>query len=109
MKLFLIITLAITLLSGCAQPLNSNAVSVRVTNNPDVVKQCTFKGQVKATSNWGGFAAQGIAQESIYNSLRNEASKVGGDTVFANPQVGMGGAYALGEVYLCELVNKDNG
>ncbi|MDU0113277.1 DUF4156 domain-containing protein [Psychrosphaera aquimarina] len=105
MKLFLIITLALTLLSGCAQPLNSNATSVRVTNNPDVVKQCVFKGQVKATSNWGGFAAQGVAQESIYNSLRNEAVKIGGNTVFANPQVGMGGAYALGEAYDCKLVN----
>lgn len=70
---------------------------VRVTSNPDVVKNCKFLGNVKATSGWGGSAGTGLAGSNTEKTLQNKTAALGGNVVF----VVASGIHASGESYAC--------
>lgn len=73
------------------------ANAVRMTSNPDVVRNCKFVGNVRATSGWGGHAGTGIAGHNTDVALREKTAKLGGNTVF----VVASGIHAAGEAYSC--------
>jgi hypothetical protein len=71
---------------------------VRVTSNPDVVKGCTFLGNVKATSGWGGPAGTGLASSNTEKTLQNKTAALGGNVLYEIQS----GIHASGEAYRCE-------
>src|ERR1041385_3096681 len=74
------------------------AQKVRVTSNPDVVRNCEFLGNVKAMSGWGGPAGSGIAGHNIEETLKQRTHDLGGNVVFV---VGNAGSKGTGEAYRC--------
>jgi hypothetical protein len=92
-----IMIVAISLLTGCAR-LSYEGAEVRITSNPDIVKGCTFLGNVKSTSGWGGSAGTGLALSNNEKTLQNDTAYLGGNVVFI---VGSG-IHSTGEAYRCE-------
>ena len=72
--------------------------AVRVTTNPDVVRGCTFLGNVE-TGVWGTLAG-GNTRSSYANEkwLRQDTEKLGGNVVYINSNDRSG---ASGEAYRC--------
>lgn len=84
---------------GCAT-LSPEAQAVRITTNPDVVRPCRYIAQVRGadglSTNYGA-----LARDNATADLKNEASKVGANTVFLNSSSDKIGAVQLGEAYSC--------
>jgi len=88
------------LLAGCAST-SPEAERVRVTNNPDVVHQCKFLGNVHASSGWGGLAGS-LGEADVETDLRQKTADLKGDTVYiVNASSNRGGARGIGEAYRC--------
>lgn len=89
--------------SGCATTLTNKGAFVRVTNQPEEVKNCRYLGQITSSSSWGGFAATGLGFESAMNELKNKAAEMGADVlltqVISNT---MGGTRMIGDAYRCK-------
>lgn len=96
MRVF-ILSVTVLALSGCVSA-SPEAQKVRVTSNPDVVKQCRFLGNVKAMSGWGGPAGSGMAGNNIEETLKERTHKLGGNVVYV---VGNEGSKGTGEAYKC--------
>jgi hypothetical protein len=89
--------LASLLLSAACISTNPDGQQVRLTTNSEAVHGCTFLGNVKATSGWGGLAMQGVAANNTEVALREKTAKLGGNVVF----VVSSGIHASGEAYRC--------
>lgn len=93
--------------TSCTIALTPAGEKVRVTSNPDVVKGCDFIGPVEGSSSYGGMAMQRVGEHNSINELRNEAGKLGADTVMlVTSHVGFSGAKQRGEAYNCHTANK---
>lgn len=91
-----VVAAGLLLLAGTAcVTVSEKGQQVRVTSNPEVVKGCTFLGNVKATSGWG--TNTGLAASNTEKTLQNKAAKLGANVVF----VVASGGHASGEAYLC--------
>ena len=84
------------LLSSCVS-VTPKGESVRMTNNPDVVRHCEFIANVKATSGWGGAAGTGLAQSNTGKTLQNKTAELGGNVVYLTAA----GIHSSGEAYRC--------
>ena len=86
-------------LAGCvtARP---DAQKVRVTNNPEIVRPCTFLGNVRAMSILG---SGGLGRHNIEETLKQRTHELGGNVVYVVDQASgdeeIGSA--TGEAYLC--------
>lgn len=99
-----LLAILIALVTACAcQTVSPAGEKVRVTSNPEVVRGCTFLGNVKSTSGWGGAAGSGIAANNTEVALREKTAKLGGNVVF---MVTSGGSKATGEAYACPAENS---
>lgn len=96
-------TPVLVLAIGCATA-SPQAEAVRVTTNPEAVKGCAFIGNVQGKeSGWGGTAGQNIAENNAHVRLRENAVKMGADTVLLmTSNVGFSGAVQRGEGYRCK-------
>lgn len=82
---------------------------VRVTNNADVVRDCEFVGNVKASSGWGGPAGGNIGEDQVQVKMQNETAELGGDVLFLTSAKagGYGGSSrGIGEAYNCKNKRK---
>lgn len=90
--------------SGCVTTrLTPEAELVRVTANAEAVKGCTLLGNLEASDKLnGGMAGQMAAEENANRRLRNDAAKLGANTVLlSSSTTGMSGSRARGEAYKC--------
>jgi hypothetical protein len=76
---------------------------VRITANPDVVRNCTLIGEVKGADHMnGGLMGQGIAENHAVIELKNRAAAMGADTVMmVTGSTGFSGSVQRGEAYRC--------
>ena len=81
---------------GCVT-LSGKGAQVRITSNPEIVRECKFLGNVKSTSGWGGSAGTGLAGSNTEKSLQNSTADLGGNVLF----VISSGIHASGEAYYC--------
>lgn len=91
-----ILLCAVIGLVGCVS-MTPAGESVRITTRSDVVADCKFITNVKATSGWGGLAGQGLADSNTEKTLQNKTAKAGGNVVY----VINAGQHASGEAYRC--------
>jgi uncharacterized protein YbjQ (UPF0145 family) len=94
-------------ISACVTTdLTPEAAQVRITSNPDVVRQCKFLGEVTGADRMnGGTMGQGAAEENANRRLRNNAAKMGADTVFVGVSTtNTSGSVQRGEAYQCSAV-----
>lgn len=102
MKVYLL--LVIMICSGCVTAkLSPEGETVRLTSNNEIVRNCTYIGQVKGTDHWnGGLAGQGAAEENAMTEIRNNAANMRADTVhILNVTTGTSGSAVRGEAYQC--------
>ncbi len=90
MKRLLASVLLATACATTGPPVTGN--DVRVTTNPDVVRGCTFLGNVE-TGMWSS-----TEPSSNEKWLRQDTEKLGGNVVYINRSDRTG---ATGEAYLC--------
>ena len=77
--------------------------NVRVTDDDAKVAGCTFIGEVKGKSSYGGLFAQNIGEEKAYKHLKRNAWEMGANTVLMIAgRSGFGGSKYRGEAYRCE-------
>ncbi|MDB5971583.1 MAG: hypothetical protein JWQ90_4033 [Hydrocarboniphaga sp.] len=92
------------LLASCVTvTLSPEGSQVRLTSNPDVVKGCSYIGFVQGTDHMnGGLAGQGAAEEDAMREIRNNAAKMGANTVnLIVTTTGFSGSAVRGEAYKC--------
>jgi len=88
---------------GCAG-LSPEGARVRLTNNPDVVKDCTFVANVKGKSGWGGPAGGQIGEDQVEIKMKNQTATIGANTLYliSSKAGGYGGSSrGVGEAYRC--------
>lgn len=94
----------ILLCSGCVTVrLSPDGEMVRLTSNPEVVRNCKYVGQVKGSDHMnGGLAGQGAAEENAMREIRNNAAEMRANTVhILNVTTGTSGSAVRGEAYQC--------
>ncbi|MDZ7661398.1 DUF4156 domain-containing protein [Thiohalophilus sp.] len=105
MKIIIVPFLMVALLlTGCITvSLSPEGSKVRLTSNPDVVRNCSYVGQVKGTDHFnGGLAGQGAAEENAMREIRNRAADMGANTVhIVTKSTGTSGSAIRGEAYGC--------
>jgi hypothetical protein len=92
--------LVFLLIIGCAG-LSPEGARVRLTNNPDVVKDCTFIANVRGTSGWGGAAGGSIGDRQVETKMKNQTAKIGGNTLFLIYSKTGFTPRGVGEAYRC--------
>jgi hypothetical protein len=92
---------AVLTLAACVS-LTPAGEKVRVTSNPDVVKGCTFLGNVKATSGFSGPGETGLGTSNTEKTLQNKTAALGGNVLFLTAP----GVHATGEAYACQDAQK---
>jgi hypothetical protein len=96
-----IILISLLTVSACVS-VTPEGERVRLATDGRMIEGCIFISQVSASSNWGGIAAQGVAEDNATADLRNQAAQAGGDTLLlVTSRVGMSGARMTGDVYRC--------
>lgn len=104
MKLAISLSLSALLLTACVTvSLSPEGSQVRLTSNPEVVRACSYIGQVQGTDHMnGGLAGQGAAEENAMREIRNRAAQMGSNTVhLVTSTTGFSGAAVRGEAYKC--------
>jgi hypothetical protein len=100
-KPFVTILLAAITLTACVS-VSPEGERVRLASDARMIDGCAFVSQISSSSNWGGIAAQGVAEDNATADLRNQAAQAGGDTLLlVTSRVGMSGARMTGDVYRC--------
>ena len=102
----LIAPLLAAMLVSCAQagppPVAADGRQIRVTDNPDVVRECEWVANVKGSSGWGGTTGQGVGHDDAMARISQQAAELGADTVYiTTSEVGTSGVRVLGEAYAC--------
>jgi hypothetical protein len=99
-----LVTLLALSFTGCVTTsLTPAGEAVRVTSNPEVVKQCKFVGEVFGRDRMnGGLAGQWAAEENANRRIRNRAAEMGGNVVLlVTDSTGFSGSTKRGEAYKC--------
>jgi len=91
------VLVGVCLAVGACVSMTPEGDHVRITTRSDVVKDCKFVTNVKATSGWGGAAGQGLADSNTEKTLQNKTAKAGGNVVYVINT----GQHASGEAYIC--------
>jgi hypothetical protein len=91
---------ALLFITGCAG-LSPEGARVRLTNNPDVVKDCTFIANVKGKSGWGGAAGGSIGEGQVETKMKNQTAKIGGNTLYLISSKSEFASWGVGEAYRC--------
>ncbi len=104
------IQVAVVLVFVSCVSLSPAGDKVRVTANPEAVRNCTLLGEVKGAEHmWGGAAGQGIAENNAYKELKNRTAAMGGDTVLmVTSSTGFSGSVQRGEAYRCQASTPSN-
>jgi hypothetical protein len=87
-------------ISGCVT-LTPTGQAVRVTNNPYVVKDCAFIGNVKASSGWGGAAGGGLGEDHVQIQMQNQTADLTGNVLFITSSISRATTRGIGEAYSC--------
>lgn len=97
------IALLLALISLACATAQGNAAKVRLTSNPDAVRECNFLGNVQGSDHlWGGTAGQGIAENNATVYMKNKTNAMGGDTILlARSTTNTSGSTQLGEASDC--------
>jgi hypothetical protein len=82
------------------------ASAVRLTNNPEVVKNCTFIANVSGTSGWGGAAGQSIGARQVETKMKNQTAQMGGNTLYLVSTKGGFTPRGVGEAYHCPMTRQ---
>jgi len=101
-KLILTLIFSISLLA-CVM-LTTNGKSVRVTRNPEAVKNCKFLNYVQgADDHFGGLVGKFAAEKLAMRKIRNNTGTMGANTVYiTNITTDTNGSFIRGEAYFCE-------
>lgn len=95
-----ILSALLSLLTLACVSASPEAQRVRVTSNPDVVRQCEFLGNVRAMSGWG---SGGMGRNNVEETLKERTHALGGNVVFIGSEAS--GREAIGsgtgEAYKC--------
>jgi len=104
MQAILVMILASMLAACVTTELTQDAKSVRITSNADVVHECSYLGEAKASDRLnGGLLGQGAAEENTDRKLKNAAAEKGGNVVLlGDSRADFTGASARGEIYRCK-------
>lgn len=94
------IAIGAAVLTCSCTSLSTEGRKVRVTANPDVVRGCTFVGNVSGSSGWGN-AAAAAGEESVQNQMQNETARLGGNVLFLVSSRAGFTARGVGEAYAC--------
>jgi hypothetical protein len=96
--------LAAALLFASCVSVTPAGEKVRVTSNPEAVRNCALLGEVKGAEHlWGGWAGQGIAENNAYKELKNRTAAMGGDTaLMVSSSTGFSGSVQRAEAYRCQ-------
>ena len=100
----LIALATICLLTACVTTdLSPEGAKVRITTNAEVVKGCTFVGEVLGRDRMnGGMMGQSAAEENANRRIRNRAAEMGANVVLlATSTTTMSGSTQRGEAYRC--------
>ncbi len=84
MKLFLAISLVITISACTAVPIQQAASKVRLTHN-EPSEECTFLGDITGSQGdffSGPFTSNADLETGARNDLKNKAMELGGDTIY---------------------------
>lgn len=102
-RLLLVLPIALVLPACVTVSLSPEGSQVRLTSNPEVVRGCSYIGQVQGTDHMnGGLAGQGAAEENAMREIRNRAAQMGANTVhLVTSKTGFSGAAVRGEAYKC--------
>jgi uncharacterized protein DUF4156 len=93
--------LCLLLLAGCVS-LTPEGERVRVVRNPNAVQACTKLGdQLESISGWGGVFLGGAGLENNKATLRNQAAKLGGDTLLILQERATYAPQTYAEAYRC--------
>jgi hypothetical protein len=95
-RLLTLVLLATVSCATIGPPTTGN--DVRVTTNPDVVRGCTFLGNVE-TGAWASFGNNNRPGWANEKWLRQDTERLGGNVVYINSNDRSG---ASGEAYLCQ-------
>lgn len=91
-------------LGGCVHvQVTPKAESVRLTSNAEEVQGCQLVGHVEGRDRLnGGILGQRAAEENAQRALRNNAARMGANTVLVvSGTTGMTGSRQQGEAYAC--------
>ena len=85
-------------LTSCAT-LTHEGERVRVTHNPEVVRDCKFIKNVKASSGW----EEGTGEDQVEIKMQNETAKAGGNVLYVSQNLGAKVFFSRGsgEAYKC--------
>lgn len=83
-------------LVGCVS-MTPAAEAVRITTSPDVVANCKFLGNVKATSGFGGPLGTALGESNAEKALQKKTLKLGGNVL----NLTSSGVHSSGEAYRC--------
>ena len=84
--------------------LTPEAEAIRLTDNPEVVKGCTFIANVEGSDQMnGGTLGQGAAEENAMRRMRNQAAEKKANTLYVTRPDGtkFSGSHQRGEAYTC--------
>lgn len=86
------------LFTSCAT-LTSEGKRVRVTHNPEVIRDCKFIQNVKANSGW----EEGTGEDQVEIKMQNETAESGGNVLFVSQNLGAKVFFSRGsgEAYRC--------
>lgn len=90
-----------TLLLASCVSLKPEGQDVRVTSNPEIVKGCTYLGEVTGTTRYGPVGNAKTDEQSAHNDLKNNAGKLGANTVLLQDTTGDNWIVKRGEAYRC--------
>ncbi len=98
-----LLTILLSLTACSTASLSPGGSKVRLTSNPEVVRNCSYIGQVQGTDHLnGGLLGQGVAEESAMRKIRNQAAEMGANTVhLVTKSTGFSGSAVRGEAYRC--------
>lgn len=102
MKKLIFILLVLTVLTGCAAPITKDGSQVRKIS-PDGVNDCKFLGIVETD---GGLFYSSLpeARRDMYNKLRNETARLGGNAyavTTVEAERGLSLPFAQADAYDC--------
>lgn len=94
---------SVALLSCVTTKVNPAGQTVRMTSNPEIVRGCSYLGEVVGKDRLnGGMLGQGAAEENATRRIKNKAATMGADTVFiSTSHTGFSGSTIRGEAYRC--------
>ena len=103
-QFFFFILFSISLLACVMVQLTPSGGRVRVTRNPEVVKNCKYLNYVQGADHFnGGLAGQGAAEENAMRRIRNNTAMIGANTVYITSiTTGTSGSSIRGEAYFCK-------